>query len=459
MKKIIIPRKDHEVYFIAMPDDLNKRHLRSFVSEQLEKMHPGYSPTTVFDLQHLVFNGVDWIMVTVMDAETMAEYRIIHNKTAFYTNTSILVSQKDFASSGINNIDDERIGFDPEVNIPISIPIEIERKNSSCDLNKELKSIPLRQSVFGRKMPQKRLAAMTTCFIGMVFILSIFIIAAKGTHEIPAASINYELDEEIKYLPSAIEMLTNIADSVLTAEGLIKRWRYYEDSEPFMEMQLQRIDASTAYNIFDQYEYAYLQDIKNVSYDNGKPVITAYLNAERAKYLIMEAGLFPKQSLIISAFTELASLLQQQEVIIASEELPSENSGNRNYTITYTAKDKSLQRSLKVLSEVCDRYLLRIKRMDISINENNNLFSIICTLSQGEAFNSNSSNSEESFEKIPAAFGYRENTYNAVYKREEKIKPTEKLSIVGSIRDGSGEMFFYRDNNTGEIQIRGEDEK
>jgi len=36
MKKLIIPRKDHEVYFIPLPEKIGGKMLKLFIKEQLE---------------------------------------------------------------------------------------------------------------------------------------------------------------------------------------------------------------------------------------------------------------------------------------------------------------------------------------------------------------------------------------------------------------------------------------
>ena len=94
MEKIIIPRRDHEVYFIPVPETLRPKSMRPFVVEQMDKLHPGFSGETAMDIRRLVFDKDRWLMVTVMKPETLAEYRILHKGAAFFTNTSIAVKKK-----------------------------------------------------------------------------------------------------------------------------------------------------------------------------------------------------------------------------------------------------------------------------------------------------------------------------------------------------------------------------
>ena len=143
MNKIIIPRKDHEVYFLPLPKEIKAKLMRVFVTEQMERLHPCFSSTSALDLRQFIFNQNRWIMVTVMKAETLAEYKIPNKGAVLYTNTSIAAHKKDFIQNGVNTIDDERIGFDAERNEPVSVPLEPGKADGSRGLTTDLALLPV----------------------------------------------------------------------------------------------------------------------------------------------------------------------------------------------------------------------------------------------------------------------------------------------------------------------------
>ena len=114
MKKIIIPRKDHEIYFIKPPDKIKNKNLKQYINDQLEQLHPAFSVNMAVDMKKLQIKEKIWIMATVMDETTLTEYRILNKDTLFFTNTSIAVHKKEFYKNGIIQINDEKIGYDDE---------------------------------------------------------------------------------------------------------------------------------------------------------------------------------------------------------------------------------------------------------------------------------------------------------------------------------------------------------
>ena len=468
MKKIIIPRKDHEVYFIPVPEGLKPKLVRSFAVEQLERLHPKFSGTSVLDLQHFVFGKSHWVMATVMEDETFAEYKILHRGAAFYTNTSIVVHKKEFLNNGIAIVDDEQIGFDAEKGEPVSVPLEqdnLKLRESPPFFKSKLKNIPSWYGVFSKSKPRRRVAAMTACVLLLVLGSSIFILAAKGSGEVrlpDKITVPEEKTEEVKYFPAAIDMLAKISADVVNSGGKIIRWLYNEDSDPFMEIQMRGVDVLTIHEIFNkteqnkngQYEHALLQDIQDVSYDEGEPLVTINLNAARAGYTILKAGAFSLQSSTLPMIADLSNFLRHQDITIISEALPTSDNGNIFYTITYTAKDWNLIRSLEIITETCDKYLLRVKKMDVSISNGNNKFTVVCSLSCCDLPDRSFTALGSEMAKIPEAFGFRDLPPPSVPRPIAMPSTEGEPKIVGSIRDKNGQMLFYRDADAGKIKIR-----
>ena len=471
MKKIIIPRKEHEVYFIPVPGGLKTKLIRSFAVEQLERLHPAFSGATVFDLERFAFGKSRWVMATVMEEEIFAEYKILHKGAAFFTNTSIAAHKKDFINNGIGIVDDEQIGFDAEKGEPVSFPLEQENSRyRGCRENQgyqdgaqffkaKLKTIPSWHGVFLNRKPRRRIAAMTVCAVLSVLASSVFILAAKGSGEVRLPVERTAPDkepDEIKIFPAAIEMLAKISADIVNSGGKMIRLRYNEDSDPFMEIQTRGMDVLTIHDICNQYEHAFLQDIQDVSYDEGEPFVTINLNAARSGYTIIKAGAFSLQSSTLPMIADLSDFLRKQEITIISEALPTSDNGNIFYTITYTAKDWNLIRSLEIITETCDKYLLRVKKMDVSISSDCNKFTVVCSLSCCDLPDRTFTALGSDKDKIPLAFGFRDLPPPA-FPQPAKMPETEsKPRIVGSIRDNNGNMLFYRDTDTGKIIVKGD---
>ena len=150
--------------------------------------------------------------------------------------------------------------------------------------------------------------------------------------------------------------------------------------------------------------------------------------------------------------------LQKEKVSISSEILPSDHNRKSFYTIAYTAKDLNLISSLEIIAAFCNEYLLNITKMDVSIANGNNFFSVNVSLSQsGESYHALRSLGNEKA-KIPIAFGYKEEIPNIAPPDKKAMEAKPENTLVGSIRDTSGQIVFYHDTNTNKIFIKGSHE-
>ena len=452
MKKIIIPRRDHEVYFILLPDNIKARQIRAFAVEQLGKLHPAFSAMTVFYMQHLIFNKVRYIMATVMEEETLAEYKIINKGAAFYTNTSIMVHKNNFLDGGIITIDDERIGFDSENNCPVSLPLETEINCKFQELEHQLNAIPKRSGVFPGKTPHWHIALAASAITLLLLTSSVYIFSPKSAPFIQPVIIHAESAAETKSFPSALNTLVKVTCGVIEAGGELLRWQYNEDSEPLLVMQLQGLDILAIHQIFSPYDYIFLQDIKSVSYIDGIPHVTINVNAVKADYEILAAAMFPGQSSAFSMIMDLVNNFQQNNISIITETLPT--SGNGFYSISYTASGNGLVQSLEIINEICGKYPLSVKNMDISISGDRHLFTVGCALAYMEKTSEIETIRIDEKNNIPFAFGYRVPMPPIIPRIELIPEPIPELPIIGSIISGGVQMVFYRDTSDGKMKIR-----
>jgi len=455
MKKIIIPRKDHEVYFISAPDDLKRKFVQQFVYEQLQKLHPAFSESTVFDWQYLVLNNSQWIMTTVMDRETFEEYKILNKRAVFFTNTAIAVRKKDFTSGGIRTIDDEQIGFDLENNKPVSVPLEIENKDAIPAQEAALSSIPPWYGLFTENEQRRGLTAFGAGILAIMIFSFVFALAAKSAKEPISLEPPVNSTDEIRYFPSAIEILEMFSGGIVKAGGLMTHWKYDEEADPFIEIQTQGIELIKIYELCNSYEFLSLQDIQDVKYHEGKPFVTIQLDQAKNGYTLLNANAFSSQSSTIQLIDDISNLLRQQKVSMSSETLPAGHNGKNSYSIAYTAKDWNLISSLEIITASCNEYLLGIKKLDVSIANDGSLFTVTVSLAQSGKASQISHSLGNDKDKIPIAFGYREEALKPALAETKPVETKLEKSLVGSIKDSSGQLVFYHDANTKKIVIGG----
>jgi len=215
-----------------------------------------------------------------------------------------------------------------------------------------------------------------------------------------------EPEPELLYLPSSIEMLAKMSEDIFNSGGRITRWQYNEEARPLLVMQLRKMEALAAYQLCNQYEYAYLVDIREDKNENGELGAAVYIDALREEYSFPAVNTFPAQNATVPIIIELTNSLRQNEISVVSEILPTAANGNTHYTITYTSKDWNLIRSLETISAVFNKYPLWVKSLDISINGDNSRFTVMCSLAYCDTQHTTLLGAEK--EKIPAAFDYKE---------------------------------------------------
>jgi len=452
--KKIIPRKDHEVYFIPMPEDLKARETQRFVFNALSELHPGFSATTDVDIQSLVFNKKRWFMATVMASETLAEYKMLCRGAVFYTNTSIMIHDKDFIQTKPLAVDDELIGFDVEKNVPVSVPLDETDSAGSQSLLRKLGYVSSRHGVFVKRKPKGVIAGILASIAVMTFMIFLFIsVGNTAGQEGAVVEDHVEQPPEITWMPTAISILAKVSESILNAEGEIERWQYNENTDPCIVLQCKNIQLLTAHEIFDKLDYLSLQDFQNVIYIDGIPWVTIAANAKQDAYSLPVSSRLPVQSEMLSVLTEFIDLLSSQGITVVSETLPSAGNGYGLYTVTYTAGDSSLVRSMEIIEEFCKKYTLRVRNLDMVISADKNMFTVICALS----FNTEHGSSIlAEMRAIPGAFGYVPVKQAAPYvaAKPASITLTEQVAderpVVGKIRDYDEELIYFR-NTDGKI--------
>ena len=456
MKKLIIPRKDHEVYFIPVRGKI--RNMGQYAAAQLEKLHPLFTSGTVVDIKKITVNKTKWIMATVMDESTIAEYRILNKNTAFYTNTSISVFKKGFAKNGINVIDDEYIGYDENKNEPVSVPVEGGVKAEKLSYKNNLMSIPYSHGVFNKKFRTNIKIGISAAVTVVLAISCIFIGQDKNT-KVKTEEITFNLQNEtdnktdmiseVKYLPPCIELLAHISEDLYRAGGRIIQWQYNEETTPQLTIKIYGINTFGIYRIFSNYEYLFLQEFRDVTYTDDRPYITINVKINGAYSLPVKES-FPVRNSILPVFDKLVKTLMQNDISIISEILPVSDT-NDTYSIAYSTDDVNLLRSIDLFVNFCRENQLWIINQSISINNEKNNFLVSCTFVKCFGVNSISMPGSEKY-YIPLVFDYVKETENELLT--EVITEPTGISLIGIIRDDSSQITFMRDSVSGKIQAK-----
>ena len=457
MKKIIIPRKDHEVYFIRVPGKTGKIKNRFHINSELEKLHPALSVSSCVDIQKFYIDRTPWFMVTVMEESILTEYRLLYKNSVFYTNTSVLINKKQFINNGIIAIDDENIGYDAGEKIPISYQTEKKETETRHFSGNDLKKIPSAHGVYKEKKAPKLAAGFLLITAIMFFTLSFMANKVKNVPIItdiePITEMSPELPEVPEYLPACTEILVKIAADIFKFGGKILQWQYNEERDPLILLQVQGINVSAVHKVFNQYDYLELQDIQEVIYYNDEPCITVCLNLNRLKYSLYPAGSYAFQNTIIPVFSSLINSLKMFDIAIISESLPALPNNYNYYRIAYTSKDWNLIKSLELFSEYCSNNQLWISKMDISFDREKNLFSVSCNFARCiDEIKITAAGNEKYY--IPMAFGYSLKQEKEELQETEILNMASELKIIGSIRDNNSGVLFYHDNENGKIQVR-----
>ncbi|MCL2209672.1 MAG: hypothetical protein FWC19_05790 [Treponema sp.] len=450
--KIIIPRKDHEVYFIMPPEGFKLRDTQNMIYDKLNELHPGFTAASCIDIKLFEFNKTRWFMVTVMAGETLAEYQIIHKKAILYTNTSIMANTKNFTINAPERIDDELIGFDVRRNEPVSIPAETVSISNNQIFAGRIEKIPSMHGVFNRRKP-KLIIAVASVFILLLVFLSLIFTSVKTSENtvivVPDREEN-QLDEKA-LLPTAFAVLADIAELFLMENGVIERWQYNLANNSEVTVQCNGISAFTAVAIFEHIKYLTLDDIQNINYIEGKPATTIVLRAKHDVYSTPVSYAFTGQEGIFIAAEELTGLFINQNIIINSEIFPSTGNRYMTYTIIYTANEERLINSIDIMEEICNKYPLFIRSFDIAASRERREFTITCAFSYNEALDETAVVPNDKKQKIPSAFGYKPVSYSTYSFIAEQVP--EKTSLIGTIKDSNNHTVFYHDSE-GKIRIR-----
>ncbi|GHU96930.1 hypothetical protein FACS189483_01400 [Spirochaetia bacterium] len=464
---LLLSRKDHEVYFFSrdIPDKRIKPD--QYINDKLHELHPAYSSLSVFDSKRITIRRKTWLMVTVMSRELLAEYRLEHPASGFFTRTSLLLYMPDITEHPEYIFPDEIIGYSKETDEPLSIPSP--GRNSPWPeheklINALLLHAPARHRLF-RKKPSP-LVILLPFVIGIIAVIAIVTMqytarkapeAAREPHEV----IN-EPDGEITSMPSPFAMLADIADILVTAGGTMLQWHYYENADPAFIIPVSGADTARLYTQINLRDYVRVQGISEIRYENSVPLYTLNLSCDPAAYPIPGHIPFtgPEQELAFLAV--LRSALSAYPVQIISEIVPSAAQGNGDITIAFTCDSRYFVNALEQVEDLFSREGMRILFMTIAFDRPKNTFT--CTFSftpipEGVPVSRVLGENKAS---ILPAFGYTEPeakpppvTRTVAAQAETEID-VSGYTKIGVIRDEEDKKIVYYRNSEGKIVTREE---
>jgi hypothetical protein len=468
-KKILLPRKDHEVYFINLPEGIKKRRVAAYVEDTLHERHPGFSPASVCDSHRVSIDGRKWIMATVMEHETLAEYRLTHPRALLFTATGVLVRRHGFPRMGMTVLADETVGYDVRDNLPVSLPVREtpEDDKPAADISTLLKKTPSRYSVFRTR----RSPVLYALFLLPPAALGAIILARPRlpppevpvTLEVPAVIPAPKPDA-----PDALTTLAELAGAIGAGRGTIDHWQYDETTEPALTIQLTGLEADTMYGMITAFPYAVIHDISDISYAGTIPRYTVRLSRNTGAYRIPDLRGFTTQEESLRLFSLLRERFSVLQVRVVSESPPPPATGTGAGTVTLEVEGRDLAGALEAAGETFNGYGLGIRAMTVSLDKSRGIFTFSCSFMPcrdipGPSLSAEVNNTifgDAIFtDAIPAAFGYIEKKVpekapEAVTVSPQPEKPS--YTTVGTIRDEGQNTIMYYKNPEGKIIIQEE---
>jgi hypothetical protein len=461
-KKILLLRKDHEVYFISLPEGIKRGRVAAYVEDTLHERHPGFSPASARDLQSVSVDGREWIMATVMEHETLAEYRLTHPRALLFTATSVLVNRPGFPHMGMTVLADETVGYDAHNKLPVSVPVTetSEDYKPAADISTLLMKTPSRYAVFKTRRPP----ILYALFLVPLAALGAVILASPRLPppeepvivEVPAAIPAPKPDA-----PDPLTTLAELAGTIREARGTIDLWHYDEMTEPALTIQLTGLEADTMYGMITAFPYAFIHDISDISYAGTVPRYTARLSRNTGDYRSPEFRGFTTQEEALRLFSLLRERFSALQVTVISESPPPPAMESGIGTVTLEVGGRDIVRTLEAVGETFAGHGLGIRAMTVSLDRARGIFTFSCSFmpyrdildplplaatERGDAIRGDA---------IPAAFGYAEKKAPEPVTVRPQPEPPP-YTPIGVIKDEARNTLTYYKNPEGKIIIQEE---
>jgi hypothetical protein len=455
-KRILIPRKDHEVYISPFSGKTGKKSVRYFAEETLRALHPGFSDTSVFDTVVLSVNDKTFLIITVMVKTTLAEYRLLNPRSIFFTATSLFLNMSGAENAAAVELADERIGF-MDTGEPYSEPCDNPVAAGSEEyrrVQKLLKTAKGKNAVFKKRSRHPVIISvvgvLTTILAGVLYYP-----IKKAPYVPPAAEPVLEKD----VIPTVFETLSDISGHITKVGGTMTGLRYDVYSDPEINIAVKGPDVEHIFDITKKIPYLALFKVSDVRYTEKKAQYDAAFSFRYDDYASLQPYIPESGDALFSLLSEVRTGIRDRGASIVSETLPVRENGFE-VMVNFTGGRKPASEVFSFLGEKLSQSGVGVTRMNISYE--NSRFDVTITFVpildvKDTAFVSGLG------ETLVTAFaGVEQPRQNPPPK--PVVKPViknqnegrEEYDRIGVIRDNDGTSYIYYKTKKGNMVVERE---
>jgi len=457
MRALCIPRKDHDVYCINITGK-SKRQQQAYIDEQLLRMHPVYGADTAVDVKKIKHNGHEWAIITVMQKETLEEYRILHPHTAFVTATSLAVFKKDFFTKEVHVCGDERIWFDGQRQLILSEetgeagisckPSEIPQKREEPVVHTGWRNVVFsrRQRMYVSVRIGVIAAAVLITYIVWTAAYSARQTTVPPAHQDTAAEI--ETKETFTVTPS--RFLEVIAEHVPAMHAVFERYRYDDTEGALCTFRIRSL--ATGITEFQTVPHRTGCSIKEIAQKDKENIIT--LQTEPA---IMQPVSIPDvDPAAIAGFTDaLKTGIVKTDTAIRRGQKARITMNGLSITLSARVKREFIDTFLHDIEIISRRYFFGMNVLEVVVAESE----ILSVHAEFRQIGEGGGKTEQITGHVPYtiahAFGYADK--ETIQEMPQQVKKTVKKDTV--IPEGSVEIGKIKTNGKIKVYYRTPDGK
>jgi hypothetical protein len=451
----LIPRKDHEVYFIeinaGMPQ--RKRYLERFIGERLSLLHPGYTASFATDIKRIETGGRKWLMVTVMSSSLLREYRLLYPRAKLSTASSSFFSKPDFGKDEPRQFLDEIIGFSKEKNEPVSYQI-FDQNAPSDDLRLEPDTGYLngRAYVFTESVKKPAMIALSALLLLLIGLSVAFI--GTGTILNGAKEKSHSLQPESpqkEFLPDTLDLLDIFSSKVIVLGAIADRFEYSETAERPFVFLLRNSAAVTACAAMNSIGGLVFIESSSIEYVNAEPSFSLYYGLDAAKYRFHEGDGFTDNIEAIGFYEDFRGDVLKTGAVVTVGAI--RQSGHHAFLSSAEIRAADIGVFLKCVKAFLVKRNARLTLCVVTAQHESGMIHVEYAFAKmkdpiGEPIE------QSAFSNVVKAFGFSESSVNLSSKKQNKKKPSVDLTgykMIGKIAQDDGTILLYYQNDAGKI--------
>ncbi|MFC1237859.1 hypothetical protein ACFGOO_00315 [Treponema vincentii] len=485
MKALRIPRKDHDVYCIDITNISAKSKLHTYIHEQLLLIHPIYGADTAVDIKKLKYKEREWAVVTVMQKETLNEYRILYPHTSFVTATTLAIFEKDFFTKEAHLCGQERIWFDAQQQLIISEETGTEeygKNEHQADIREDETSCvtisgeAMRISGEQGENPQEREEPVSragrrsvvfartwnlykTAVIGIGVILTAALIAymlwATAYHpqqepiqpEQQAASSEISAEKIPTVTP--IRFLEVIAKHTPSMQAVLERYRYTSADGVLCTFRSNSLENSIT--VFQTIPHRTGCAIKEITQKDKETVVTIQTEPDIPEAVFTQTA----DPAVVAGFTDtLKAGIMKTDAVVKHERNMQITMNGLSIALSALIKIETIDAFMHDIELISGRYSFGINLLEVAAVDGK-ILSVHTEFQQIEKSGSKMEEtaaytSEYSSPVIARAFGYTEKETEKELTRQVKTPAKENTAIpegsieIGKIQTNGKIKIYYR---------------